>query len=360
MSDIAFQNTAATAPPQGFSKGIHGARGLFALAVVIYHVYNSGLPVWQFPPLLHHGLLSLKFGVEMFFAISGFVIIGTLARSTTAAEFLTNRATRIFPVLWAATLVFIPIALAGNLPRVAEHAAHPITFALITLGNLAALGPLIPIPVFLAVTWTICYEFAFYLLAACHLHARRATPFLLLAGALLILQHPRALFFVPGILVAIGLVQHRIPPILTKEPLIPLLLFLAAWHSAANPEIPRFEPIYLWSDPTRFALTGVAFAAATLAILGISEGLGWLSAALQSRAMLWLGTISYSLYLWHTIIIGVLKAAFWQLGIPAFTGEATQAIFLAIALPASLATAHLSAELLERRVTRALRKRVHA
>lgn len=352
MSDASI--TATAHPPTGFSKGIHGARGLFALAVVLYHVYNSGLPVWAFPALIHEGLLSLKFGVELFFAISGFVIIGTLARSEGAAQFLANRATRILPVLWVATLVYIPIAIAGGLPRVTEHLG-PL-FPLITLANLAALGPLLPVPVLLPVTWTICFEFAFYLLATAYLAHRKSLPLLAILGTALIILHPRALFFVPGILIALGLVQNT-PRILTREPLVPLLVFLAAWHLTANAEIPRFEPLYLWSEPARFATATIAFAAATITILGISEGRGLLGRALQTRPMLWLGTISYSLYLWHTIVLGVVKAAFWKLGLPGFMGDASQLVFLALALPASLLTAHLSTELLEKRVTRALRRR---
>ncbi|QHQ36415.1 acyltransferase family protein [Algicella marina] len=363
MSGISLQITKPASPmaspPAGFSPGIHGARGLFALCVVLYHVYNSGLPVWSLPAPVHHGLRSLTFGVEMFFAISGYVIIGTLARSDSARAFLHNRASRILPLLWLTTLVYLPLALVAGLPWVTGPATNA-AFPLIVLGNLFALAPLLPLPVLFPVAWTICYEFAFYILAGATRLARRGWPLVVLVGLAICLQHPRALFFLPGILVALGLVQHRLPPAFIREPLLPLAVFLAAWSLAANPELPRFEPLYLWADPARLALAGLALLAATAAILGISEGRGLLGRVLQTRPLMWLGTISYSLYLWHTIIIGITKAAMRHFGIPALAGPASQLVLLALALPASLFIAHVSAEFLEKRVTRTLRRRITA
>ena len=64
-----------------FNRTVHGARGLFAGIVLLYHVVNSGLPTW---PLLQSAPIEFAFrtteyGVELFFCISGFVIVGTSA-----------------------------------------------------------------------------------------------------------------------------------------------------------------------------------------------------------------------------------------------------------------------------------------
>lgn len=357
---------APVASQDRFSLGVHGARGLFAFAVLVHHVINSGLPSWELPHLAEQSTLSLKYGVELFFAISGFVILGTMQRARSPANFLIDRATRIYPVLWTAVIcVSVLYLINGDWP--VEVLWHE-NFLPYLVANLMALPGVIDLPLFLPPAWTLSYEFTFYLLCFVYLLAQRwlranaAIP-LFLIGIALITIYPRGLFFLCGLLVCANLVRGRLALFLSRFPGLLLLVFLIAWQAAAissgtedDPTKRLFGSMWSWTAPQMLPLTAIAFAAVTLAIQGIAKGNGWLGGrVLQSRPMLWLGTVSYSLYLWHPIVLGVVKGGMYALGLPELLGDWSKVAFFVLAAPPSLAVAHLSQVLLERRATKILR-----
>lgn len=233
-----------------FSPGIHGARGLFAMLVVVFHAANSGLPVWTMPHVVQEGLESLKFGVELFFAISGFVIIGTLGRAKSAGQFLLNRATRIYSVLWVLLPIFVVISLVSGRGRMFELSETEFVFVFI--GNMFTLAPLVPIPVLYGPAWTLCYEFTFYFLCFLFLFGRQYLRVdlrlpLVVLGLVVIAIQPRTLFFLSGVIVASGLLDRRLPRWTCAEPAIWVVVFLAMWQAASADSSPYFRPVYEWS-----------------------------------------------------------------------------------------------------------------
>ena len=82
-------------------------RGIAVWLVVLYHAYARyehfpyGFEYASFP-LLKYGYL----GVELFFLISGFVILMTLERSRSFINFLYKRWLRLFPAMAIVTLLF--------------------------------------------------------------------------------------------------------------------------------------------------------------------------------------------------------------------------------------------------------------
>ncbi len=72
-------------------------RGAAAIAVVIFHQFQGRA----------YGLFDLgKYGVDLFFVISGFLMVAmTESRETTPIGFLKDRIVRIVPLYWTATLV---------------------------------------------------------------------------------------------------------------------------------------------------------------------------------------------------------------------------------------------------------------
>ena len=350
-----------------FHPGIHGARGLFCILVVFYHIWNSGLARWPVPILLDQTMESFRYGVELFFAISGFVIFITmqpvLLGKASPFDFLANRATRIFPVLWISIIVFIPLGIMDGEPSVTAHLQPLWLFDLKLIGNFLALGPIWPVPVFYGVTWTIGYEFTFYSLCFVYLcgkfYWKRDLLWpVCLVGLALVLYHPRALFFLSGMLVAMGLFRSGPLKSFAVLPLLWLAIFLTAWQSMAAPVTPFFPPIPQWDIWSDWPTGIVAFASVTFAIAGIATGRGLFCRFLITRPMLWLGTISYSLYLWHPIVLGAVKFAMSKSGITTLAGDGAQFLLLVLALPTSLMMGYLSQVFIEKRLTNWLRRRV--
>ena len=91
-------------------------RGIAAVAVLGYHFttrYQEQIGHVGGPPV---DLLAGKYGVYLFFLISGFVIFMTLERTRTAADFVVSRFSRLFPGYWAALLITSAVVYTVGLP----------------------------------------------------------------------------------------------------------------------------------------------------------------------------------------------------------------------------------------------------
>jgi peptidoglycan/LPS O-acetylase OafA/YrhL len=86
------------------------------LAVVLYHyiyrydkIYGHSFEV---PDWIIYG----KFGVHLFFMISGFVIYWTISRSKKPLDFVWSRLSRLYPVYWASLIITFTILTIFSLP----------------------------------------------------------------------------------------------------------------------------------------------------------------------------------------------------------------------------------------------------
>ena len=348
-----------------FNTSIHGARGLFCVFVVLYHIWNSGLPRWPVPEILNQIFGSFRYGVELFFAISGFVIHVTmqpvLNGSATPLQFILNRTTRIFPVLWVTVALFLPLGILKGESQITGY-LEPFWLFVVTLaGNLLALGPIWPVPVFYGVTWSIGYEFVFYSLCFGHLlihyyFNKNMSWLLIFVGILVVLAHPRAVFFLSGLIVGHLREYNQLKQTAKNFPLLWLVLFLFSWHWLAAEKSPFFINMFFWNFSFQWPLGILAFVAMTKCIFGIADGKGNFCRFLNLSILQWLGTISYSLYLWHLIILGILKFALLKFGVVAVSGGWSQFILALFGFPSSVAIAHVSHIVLEQKFTQWLRK----
>ncbi len=91
-------------------------RGIAAVAVLGYHFTT------RYEEQIGHvggALTNLalgRYGVFLFFMISGFVIFMTLERTRTAADFVVSRFSRLFPGYWAALALTSLVLLVAGLP----------------------------------------------------------------------------------------------------------------------------------------------------------------------------------------------------------------------------------------------------
>jgi peptidoglycan/LPS O-acetylase OafA/YrhL len=346
---------------------VHGARGVFAGAVFLFHVVNSGLATW---PVLNAQaakflLNTTEYGVELFFCISGFVIAGTLRRAISPAAFIKDRAIRIYPVLWASILVIVVLGRVSGTHGFDAMSSGRLTSLL--AANLLALPGIFPLTPLHPVAWTLSYELIFYGICAAGWALRRRagdrrTLFLLsLPCVLIVTAYPRALFFISGLLVAEGFLSARPLASLSRYPLPLFLAFLLAWRLIQELSLPDqvMPPIYEWAGDWRLPLAIFAFAAGTLGFAGLTTGEGVLGRVLRMPALQFMGTISYSFYLWHLIVMAIVKHGMIRSGLASAAGPGAQLLFLAVTLPLSILIAWGSQLLLERRVGAWMRQRLH-
>jgi len=309
----------ATSAPSGSTSAVIGVqylRGVAALMVAYFHLAGQYPAYTAFFRQRLLGFETLSSGVDVFFVISGFIILIS-SRNLRPGAFLVRRLMRIAPLYWILTLVVAVLAvLVPSLFRTTlvspEYLLKSLLF--VPYANPGQNGDLVPL---IVPGWSLNFEMFFYLLFAAlllwplrlRIAISGAVFLVLLAGALLLQSAGRwrelAFFgnfkifeFWMGMIIAQLYLQRRLA-------------------------LPR------WSCIT---VTALGFA---LLVLGIPSGVlpadGWAEsvffhivpaamivlgavAAEQHRPMprlpflLLLGDASYSLYLTHIFSLGVARA----------------------------------------------------
>ena len=133
-----------------------------ALSVVIFHYAFRGhaadaMSVMPYPllePAARYGYL----GVQLFFMISGFVILMTATRGG-LGHFIGSRALRLYPAFWVCCSLTFAATLAFGAPR---YVATLPQF----LANLTLMGDFLGVEPIDGVYWSLVVEMRFYLLVA--------------------------------------------------------------------------------------------------------------------------------------------------------------------------------------------------
>ena len=313
---------------------ISGLRAIAVLAVIIYH---------YFPQRLMGGFS----GVDVFFVISGFVVTGSVANLKRIsfghfmARFYARRILRIVPALLVCLLitivltsVFIPHAwLSTSIDDTAKYAFFGLSnFRLMSSGDnyFAPRSEFNPF----THTWSLGIEEQFYFLFP---------ALFFLWSARFSLRKPIQDFIRPIFLILV-LFSFGLSVFFTKTD--PLVAFYSLptrfWELGAGVLLFLSQQIYpqLWKPKGKILpllvgcialltiLTGFAFLKETrfpfpgalLPVVG-TLGLLWalqtekqisyLKSFLESRPVVFIGNISYSLYLWHWPFLILLK---WTYG----------------------------------------------
>ncbi|MCA6119008.1 acyltransferase [Bradyrhizobium sp. WSM 1738] len=267
-------------------------RGVAALAVVCGHavIARSDGGIRSAAEAAHTIFAS---GVDIFFVISGFIIASTAASQTDALNFAFRRAIRIYPMYWlvlgAAFISSYWIALA------------PEDRPALDLGYIFAWGyPNWYIPP----AWSIAFELHFYAVVALILAISPRHLFAMLFAALGlavvaivfhlplgIYSHPLILEFGAGVFIAYLVRVKGALPRLPYIASISAALFAAGWywifvHGSSDPQVARV-PTY-----------GLGAALLIYAVVSAE-----LHGASFPRILQWLGSISYSLYISHFLLI---------------------------------------------------------
>ncbi|SDF67618.1 Peptidoglycan/LPS O-acetylase OafA/YrhL, contains acyltransferase and SGNH-hydrolase domains [Cellulosimicrobium cellulans] len=301
------------AAPDRFRLDVQGLRAVAVAAVVLYH---AGVP-W-----LPGGYV----GVDVFFVISGFLITGHLLRSLETdgrlglAEFYARRARRILPASFAVLVVTMVVAALTLGPvRVREAAVDALATAAYVPNLLFAhrgtqyLEETEP-PSLFQHYWSLGVEEQFYLLWP-----------LLLVGFFAVRRSHRVLTALVGAVVVVSFVACAVLTV-GSQPWAFFGLPARAWELAAGglvaallhrgAALPRGLAVPIgWAGlgavvaavllldaatpfPAPWAALPVAGTAAVV-LAGASAGARGPVAVLARPSMVWVGGISYSLYLVH-------------------------------------------------------------
>lgn len=308
-----------------YNVALNGYRGLCALLVFMFHVGSAGVVAWPSGDAVSEAAtfawMSLTYGVEMFFMISGYVILGSLLRHATIGAFLRDRFIRIF-CAWVPALLAVTAVCAALKMKVFADAS-PVEALAVFTANLALLPPVIPIPMIHLVSWSLTYEWVFYLAAAAgalvlrRAFSRRwAVALWALAAALFICLFPRALFFLVGVIVFTQRDWFVRRAAWLRAPLLSLVVFLLAWRFTGAYKAHLNDTLFDWLLDGRWIAALIAFAAALHMFAAVCLETSRQSAFLRTHAFQFLGTISYSFYLWHSLVMSATKRALARFATP--------------------------------------------
>lgn len=348
---------------KNYNLAINGLRGLCILMVFIYHVVNSGIvPAVDLPfyDYFLHFLTTFRYGVEIFFMISGYVIYKSLKRHTSFKKFILDRFIRIHPT-WVPILICLFI-FGPILGRGVFETFDPLVWSGTFLSNLFFLPPIVPFPLAHPAAWSLSYEWFFYLVGGVSIYVllpklRLPVALALIATISIIFFNyfPRGLFFVSGVIVSIYEQQIRQNSRLFIAPSLFLAAFLLSWIATGADRAEISETIYDYAMDGRFLYLVLAFIFGTYMFATITIGNGLITKVLDTQVFQFLGNISYAFYLWSPVCMMVGKMLAVKLVTPHFGDWAGVAFFSASSLVASLMVSYINWLLIEQRFTKYLK-----
>lgn len=270
---------------------IDGLRALAALVVVAYH-YTTRFE----QRFMHVSPLGISvpwgyFGVNLFFAISGFVICMTLDRCRTPQDFIVSRFARLYPTFWVAVAVTWLTIQLHTMPGYAISLKAAIA-------NLSMVHAFFGIPDVDGVYWSLQVELLFYI-------------WMLAIWSLGLLRHTLGVGFVwAGLAVAWGVGHYLLGMTMPDAMSRFMLLEYIPWFVMGMTIYVSLRDEARWRVPhvallamciIAVGLRGeseymlAALATISLVLLASRGSLVWLA----SRPFVFCGAISYPLYLIH-------------------------------------------------------------
>lgn len=355
-------------PPSRVSRlgWLDALRGIAALVVVFDHASYSFMA--EFRRQLMPEFNTSRYGIMVFFLVSGYIIPASLERRGSVRTFWIGRLFRIYP-LYAA--VVAALLVSGLLGYAEIRDFGDQSLASVAVAHVTLLQELLATPNLLLVLWTLSYEMAFYLLAVglftVRLHRRSAAVALLLAALAVVSvtavsalpvsalsgeigtapliaiaavtmvaavccasAGPAALRVFGGVLggvLALGLVVFNNTVPLWEGLVILAVMFLGtvvhraeqgqiAWRyaafTAAVVVVCAVGSADRYADGPHFTQRGWT-TAFLLAVLTFGVGLA-LRGRRIPRLLVGLGTISYSVYMVHPVLLAISDGTIGQIG----------------------------------------------
>lgn len=271
---------------------VDALRGLAALAVVLFHYTRRFAEVFGSESLPSLSFPDGYYGVNLFFIISGFVIFMTLEKTNKPMDFVVSRLSRLFPAYWVAVFLTFSICHLLGLPG-------KLIGVWPALANLLMVHGFFGVPHVDGVYWTLevellfyCGMFALYLMKGFDRLNYVLFGLLSLRVIYFVFEHyfsislPWIVFrflileFIPwfSLGISIYIAVHHVEPGAWRKPLIISILAVTT----------------LWFCESTF-VAGLAVVLSSFVYLAAQNRV----TLLQLKPLVWLGTVSYPLYLLH-------------------------------------------------------------
>jgi len=300
-------------PAKGRILALDGWRGISALMVVAAHLINNRYGLGNFA--------TSDTGVLIFFVISGFIItklaIGEHARDGhfSVGRFYIRRSLRILPPFFA----YLACVLVASATGLIDQDPAQVYAA----GAFLCFSTLVPCQWFVAHSASLGYEELFYLLFPLIFFFFAPRPRIvfgsILVGLVTFLLLRRTLHFHIGfvtltaamfIFICSGAVAAAFEPAIERVArsrlgttlwLISAAIVIARIIYASNYQVPVMTAVNPDTDTSLPLIFKLMPAAATWLVVGSLYGGNRIFAFLTWRPLLWVGRISYSLYLWQQL-----------------------------------------------------------
>ncbi|MGO8924425.1 MAG: acyltransferase family protein [Xanthobacteraceae bacterium] len=314
-------------------------RGIAANLVVLQHLteFEPRYAGAELPAIAHYGDL----GVDVFFVLSGFVMVAIAGRNVSALQFLWRRAARIYPTYWLATLVILAVAV--TVPGLVHEqlASIPLWRSFL----LIAATPKQPV---VSVGWTLVHEVYFYLVFAAILMFRipilagiaawggiiiivtmLSPQYLVTSPVLEMATSPLTFEFMMGLVIGVLWLHGHTPRVLVTAgaavpaALVAMLVLLIAvhYHFFAQQTFPFGNTPYLVE--VRVLMFGIPIALILYSLVAYERHFPRRLPAL----LVALGDWSYSVYLFHFMVLSALGRAVFLL-FPEHSGYASVTLFV--------------------------------
>lgn len=328
----------------GRFKALDGLRGLAVLAVVVYHFgapFNTYYPSDAPAP---YSFTLGELGVQLFFIISGFVILMSAAHGKTAKSFVISRCTRLYPAYWFA-VIFSACLIAG-----VGVETRQVTVAQVLI-NLTMFQRFMLVENVDQVYWTLAVEMQFYLLMLVCIvvsKGRLRYDYLMKLGAVWSGVGCALMALYPGDS-STGVAKMVVWAVLAQH--AAFFCFGMAMYVYFNTRIfTRYIPFFaVIAVVNTYLAHGRAHALGVLALIALFfVVVQYRNISFLDRGPLqFLGRISYSLYLVHTVLgLGIIHLTQGSLGV---WGSRVLAVSVVVAM------AYVSYRVLERRASTGLK-----
>ena len=132
-------------------------RGIAILMVMGFHYTARYQAIYGHPQHLDFYFPLGRYGVQLFFIISGFVIYLTLGKTKNWKDFVISRFSRLYPVYWVSVIITSGVIWTFSLPG-----REPSLFSMMV--NMSMIQDWFSIPHVDGVYWTLSLELSFYLI----------------------------------------------------------------------------------------------------------------------------------------------------------------------------------------------------